>query len=104
MKKIILDENLPRLLARFFPGYSVSTVQQAGWSGIKNGELIQRIDGIFYAFITADKNLKYQQNLKSRRVVILELPFSRLSDIEPLLPRILEAIDASLPGDYLTIT
>jgi hypothetical protein len=104
VKKIILDENMPRLLARLFPGYSVTTVQLERWAGIQNGELIQRIDGNFYAFITADKNLRYQQNLKSRRVVIVELPFNRLSEIEPLLPRIRQVIDASQPGDYLAIT
>ncbi len=103
MKKIILDENLPHRLVRLIPGHEVVTVQFQGWGGIQNGELIRLIDGNFDVFITADKNLKYQQNLKSRSIAILQLPFNDFASIEPLLARIRQGIDAIQPGGYLEI-
>jgi hypothetical protein len=39
-------------------------VQQMGWAGVKNGELLRRAEGEFDLFLTADKNLRYQQNLR----------------------------------------
>ncbi|MGL5035461.1 MAG: DUF5615 family PIN-like protein, partial [Microcystaceae cyanobacterium] len=61
--KIILDENIPKALKSYLSFYEVTTVQERGWAGIKNGELIARIDNIYDVFITSDKNLRYQQNL-----------------------------------------
>jgi hypothetical protein len=40
--RILLDEQLPRQLAREFPGHDVHTVQQRGWAGLGNGELLRR--------------------------------------------------------------
>ncbi|WP_392532017.1 hypothetical protein [Nostoc sp. C117] len=43
--KIILDENLPKALKRYLSADEVTTVQEQGWAGVKNGELMVRIDG-----------------------------------------------------------
>jgi hypothetical protein len=56
--KIIFDENIPRPLKQFFPEDSVITVQNAGWAGCKNGQLLARIEGEFDVFVLADKNLR----------------------------------------------
>ena len=52
----------------------MTTVQECGWAGIQNGELVEKADGPFDALITADRQLRYQQNLKNRRLAIVELP------------------------------
>jgi hypothetical protein len=39
--RVLLDEQLPRHLAREIGGHDVSTVQQQGWAGLKNGELLR---------------------------------------------------------------
>ena len=41
---------------------------------MENGDLLRQAEGAFDAFITADKNLRYQQSLAGRRIAILELP------------------------------
>ncbi len=38
---VLLDEQLPRQLAREIGGHDVSTVQQRGWAGLQNGALIR---------------------------------------------------------------
>lgn len=42
MKKILLDENLPKPLKRHFSGdFNVTTVSDKGWNSLENGELIE---------------------------------------------------------------
>ena len=40
--RILLDESLPVELALEISGHDVISVQQMGWSGLKNGELLAR--------------------------------------------------------------
>ncbi len=62
--RILLDECLPGILTEWLPRWEVRTVQEAGWAGISNGELLRRAEGEFDLLLTADKRLQYQQNLK----------------------------------------
>ena len=103
MKTIILDENIPRKLKREISGYTVATVQENGWGGVKNGKLISLIDGVYDVFITADKNLRYQQNLSGRKISIIELPFNDSDLLLPIVPKIIEAIQSSSYGSYKEI-
>lgn len=38
--RLLLDECVPRRLKRELPGHDVTTVSEAGWAGVKNGELL----------------------------------------------------------------
>lgn len=62
--KLLLDESVPRQLGRCFPEtFEVRTVQQMGWAGRKNGDVLKRAATHgFDAFITADQGVEYQQN------------------------------------------
>ena len=86
--RVLLDEQLPRQLAREITGHEVSTVQRRGWAGLKNGELLRRAaDARFEAFVTADRNLEYQQNLARSLlgVLVLVSPSNALEDLLPLV-------------------
>ena len=101
---IILDENLPKPLKGIFPNHTVTTVQEQGLAGTVNGALLARLEGVFDVFITADKNLRYQQNLSDRQIAILELPTNRLPLLRPLFLRITAAADAMTPSAYVQLT
>jgi len=103
MKKIILDENLPQPLRHEFSDHDVVTVGFMGWAGIQNGDLINLIDEEFDILITGDHNLRYQQNLKERRISIIEVPFTMLDQLNPLIEQIKEAIVVSSVGSYIQI-
>lgn len=103
MKKVILDENLPQSLRHHLTEFDAVTVQYLGWSGIQNGELISLVDGRFDVFLTADQNLRYQQNLKSRKIAIVELPFIRRKEIPLSVDQIRDAIISAKSGDYIQI-
>ena len=65
--RILLDESLPRPLARLLPEHEVRTVAAMGWTGKRNGELLQLAAGDFDAFLTPDQNLEHQQNVSTSR-------------------------------------
>jgi hypothetical protein len=76
--RIVLDENLPRPLRRAFgPEDQVVTVQDLGLAGISNGDLLAKLEGEHDVFVTADQNLRYQQNLAGWTLAIVELPTNR---------------------------
>jgi hypothetical protein len=103
VKKVILDENLPVSLRLHLKDFDVVTVRYQGWSGIQNGELIALVDGQFDVLLTADQNLRYQQNLRSRKIAIIELPFIRRKAIPLWVERIRSSILSAQPGDYIQI-
>ena len=103
--RVLLDEGLdPRLIA-LFKIHEVSTMKRMGWLGITNGELLKRADAEFDAFVTSDKSIPYQQNLRERRLIIaiLRVPNMRLSTVSPLIPKLELALNAAEPGQVLTI-
>ena len=66
MKRILLDENIDSFLKTLFAsGFEVITVRERGWNGKKNGELLRLAQKEFDVFVTMDKNLEHQQNLKA---------------------------------------
>lgn len=79
---ILIDECLPRYLKTVLAEYSVVTAQEAGWAGVKNGPLLSLAEDKFDVFITADQNLKYQQNLRKHKIAIVVFPSSKLSIVK----------------------
>jgi hypothetical protein len=62
--RILLDESLPKPLARLLVGHEVRTVVQMRWSSLANGALLrQALASGFDVLLTADQNLPFQQNL-----------------------------------------
>jgi len=99
--RVLLDEQLPRQLAKELLGHEARTVQQQGWAGLGNGELLRRAEEAgFEVFLTGDQNLQFQQNLvrSSLRVIVLVAPSNALEDLLPLIPSILRAIPDARPG------
>lgn len=102
--RILLDENVPFALRQMLAPRQVTTVQQAGFRGLQNGALLAALEGAFDVFVTADKNLRYQQNLTARTFAIVELPTNRWPLLRPLQAKILEAIDGCQPSSYVFVT
>lgn len=63
MKRVLLDENLPRKLRRDLNEFVVRTVQEENWTSWANGELLGRAQDRFDVLLTADRGLQFQQNL-----------------------------------------
>jgi hypothetical protein len=74
-------------------------VPDEGWTGKENGELLGLAKDLFDAFVTADQNLEYQQNLSagSIPVIVLVARTNRLSELLPLIPELLAVLGDTLP-------
>lgn len=104
--RVLLDEQLPRQLAGHLVGHDVRTVQQQSWSGFKNGALLTEAEQVgFDVFVTADRNLEYQQSFQGRKlgVVVLFASSNALEDLLPLVSEALEAIVRVQPGQILRV-
>ena len=103
--RILLDESLPRPLSRLLVGHLVSTVAGEGWTSLSNGALLLRAAEHFDVVLTADQNIQFQQSLVTLpvAVVVLVAESNRLESLEPLVPDILEALEALKPRTLLRV-
>ncbi len=94
MKRVLFDENLPRLLRRDLPDCVVRTVQEEGWGAFKNVELLRRAEGNFDVFLTADRRMQYQQKLPAFAigVVVIVTPRLRLETLRRAVESIRDAV------------
>ena len=106
MKRVLFDEDVPRPLRRDLPGFDIQTVVEAGWSGVKNGELLRRAGESFDVFLTADRNLAFQQDLSKLQfgVVVLAIGSTKLDDLRSVAERIATALAEVQPGQLLRVT
>ena len=76
-----------------------------GWGGIRNGDVLSLAASEFDAFITVDKNLRYQQNLfvLPIAVVILRAHSNELHALMPLLPKLEEALASLKPRSLVQV-
>jgi predicted nuclease of predicted toxin-antitoxin system len=104
--RVLLDEQLPRQLVPYLVGHEVRTVQEQGWAGLKNGELLKQARAAgFEIFLTGDQNLEFQQNLKNSGlfVVILAAASNALEDLVPLVPAALNVIASPVFGQHVRV-
>ena len=96
---ILIDECLPKKLKHvniLFSGrkHTVFTVQEKGWSGLENGDLLHIAEKEFDVLLTADRNIEYQQNIINFNiaVVVLVAYRNRLDGLLPLIPQLREVL------------
>lgn len=105
MRRVLLDESLPRRLKSVLDGYDIVTMNEAGWAGVSNGELLRLAADRFDVFLTGDKNLQHQQNLSkfSVGIVVVGGYSTKLGDLLPLVPGLREAIENVPPGRLVIV-
>jgi predicted nuclease of predicted toxin-antitoxin system len=105
--RLLVDECVPRKLKNSFAGHDCRTVPEEGLSGKKNGELLALAEKAgFQVFLTMDRGLEYQQNLRRHdiAVILLRARSSRLPDLLPLVSDIIAAPDSAAAGQVVTIS
>jgi hypothetical protein len=100
VKRVLFDENMPRRLRRELANYEVRTVQEEGWSGLKNGELLRAAQDRFDVLVTGDKRLQFQQNIAAFKIAVVVVSVASIApaSVRSILPRIREAIEQARPG------
>jgi PIN like domain len=104
--RVLLDECVPRPLRRELAGHDVQTVQELGWAGKRNGELIALIRTVDHdAFVTTDQRLEYQQNIAAAQIPLIVLVSQRntLQGLLPLVPKLRLSLRRIRPGQIVHI-
>lgn len=99
--KILFDQGTPAPLRRLLHQHEISTAFELGWSGLKNGELLDAAERFaFDLLITTDANLRYQQNLTIRRIAIIVLLSASWPRIQTAISSVEIAVQRATPGSY----
>jgi hypothetical protein len=103
--RILIDECLDWRLGRALNGHECISVQKMGWSGIKNGKLLALAHEQFDVFLTADRNLSFQQNTTKFQiaVVVLVAGSTQLDKTLPLMPQALALLPQLAPGQVAIV-
>jgi hypothetical protein len=105
MRRVLLDEGVPIGVRRLVVGCAVESVAEAGRAGLTNGALITAAEQAgFEVMVTADQNIRYQQNLTGRRLALVVLTTNHWDTIQAYGTGILGAVEAATPGSYVTIS
>jgi hypothetical protein len=104
--RVLLDECVPRPFKQQLPEHEVSTVQEIGWAGKRNGALLALIrSSQFEVLVTTDQNIEKQQNLRQLgiRLIVLIAKSNKLRALLPLVPQLKDALGKVTPGEVVHI-
>lgn len=105
MKRVILDEGVPKILARKLRENGVDALAFPNdWKQISDGTLLSDIERQgFHILVTNDKRMQFQQSMASRNLAVLVLPTNnRLALLEMVLD-VVDALQHAKPGEFLHI-
>jgi predicted nuclease of predicted toxin-antitoxin system len=102
--RILFDHVTPSGVARFLPDHAVTKAKDRGWDTLTNGDLLAQAERAgFDVLLTADKNMRYQQNLEGRRIALVVLSTPQWPLVRLHLDRIAAAVNVATPGSFTEV-
>jgi predicted nuclease of predicted toxin-antitoxin system len=104
--RVLLDNNVNHRFGSLLIGHEVIHARALGWAELFNGDLISEAEAAgFQVMITADKQMQYQQNLRTRNIsiIVLNSLMIVLADISHLAPQVQEILDAGPERGSFTV-
>jgi predicted nuclease of predicted toxin-antitoxin system len=100
--RILFDKNVPVGVGRFLSKHEVHTVVDLKWHPqLENGELLNAAEASgFHVMITADQNIRYQQNLTGRKLSLVALGSNIWPIVQKHREEITATVNATTPGSY----
>lgn len=99
--KILFDQGVPVPLRAYLAGHTVDTAYEQGWADLRNSQLLKAAEVAGYdLLVTTDQNLKYQQNLRGRKLAVLVLLSTAWLRIRTHAQSIGQMIETMQVGDY----
>ena len=105
MRRVLFDENVPRPLRRSLAEFTIRTVQEEGLGSFQNGQLLRRAEGKFDVLVTADRRMRFQQNLASFQlgIVVIRTPRLRVQTLLTVVEELRIAIRDVKAGELVII-
>ncbi len=102
--RILFDQGTPVPLRKHLVSHQIETAYELGGGSLQNGELLSQADASgFEVLVTTDQNLKYQQNLNTRRISIVVLTTTSWPRIQRSMAAVIEAVESATAGSYIEI-
>jgi hypothetical protein len=100
--RILFDKNVPVGVRALLAGHEVFTVVEISWPPqLENGELLNAAElAAFDVMVTADQNIRYQQNLAGRKLALVVLGSNIWPIVREHAATIAAKVDAATPGSY----
>jgi hypothetical protein len=101
---ILFDHVTPKGVARFLSGHTVIRAKDRGWDTLSNGDLLEAAERAgFDVVVTADRSMRYQQNLEGRRIALVVLSTPRWPIVKLHLEKIAAAVNTAAAGSYIKV-
>lgn len=98
---ILPDQNLAEDLRDLLPGHDVRHPIEMGWDRLENGAILTAAEAAGFAVtMTADKRIRYQQNLVGRRISLVVLSTNHWGTMRANAEPILRALGQIEEGSY----
>ena len=101
---ILLDHSTPAPLAPHLTGHTVTKAKDRGWDKLSNGDLLAEAERAgFDLLLTADNNMRYQQNLTGRKIALVVLSTPQWPRVQLHIDKITTILNSVNPGSYAEI-
>ena len=101
---ILFDHSTPAPLASYLSSHSVTKAKDRGWDRLTNGDLLAEAERAgFDVLLTADNNMRYQQNMTGRKVALVVLSTPQWPRVQLHVEKIIAVLNAVIPGSYAEI-
>jgi predicted anti-sigma-YlaC factor YlaD len=98
--RILFDQGTPAPLR----SHEVSTAFELNWGQLKNGDLLSEAEKAgFDVLVTTDQNLKYQQNLSTRRIGVVVIDTTSWPRIKKGIAGVVDALNRIGLGGYVEV-
>ena len=98
--RILLDNNVPRLLTSNLTDHKADTAFQRDWHTLTNGELLDQAESDGYQLlITADQRIPYQQNLSRQSIAVLIITSNERQAVSNAVAIINDAVNSMAAGE-----
>jgi len=101
---VLFDNGTPAPLRYALKGHVVVEAIERGWDRLLNGELIATAESAgFELLLTTDKNIRYQQNLKDRKIAFVVIGNQQWPVLRRYVEKVVAAVNAATPGSYTEV-
>jgi hypothetical protein len=101
---VLFDHSVPAPAVPYLSGHAVTEARTRGWDTLSNGDLLAEAERAgFDVFVTADKNIQYQQNLSGRKIAVVVLSTPQWPLVRLHTAKVAEAVNAATPGSYVEV-
>ncbi len=101
---ILFDNGTPAPLRYALKNHVVVEAIERGWDRLSNGELIAAAEAAgFDLLLTTDKNLRYQQNLKGRKIAFVIIGNQQWPILRRYIDKVVTAVESATGGSFTEV-